>query len=490
MSIKLVRRKASQVQADLVAIGVVDGQELKGAVTEFGKDERDTITARARRLSFKGKVNSSMIVQLGDRDVALVGVGKGDTADSWRRAASSARNAATVSRAATFAFALDDAARPLDVLGPVVEGIGLTGYSYEKYKTRKSETSYGGPRAISVTSPSLSESGRAAETLAYAQEVCDAVFFARDLVNEMPTAKPPGYLASVARQIARGNGRLRCDVWQGERLRREKMNGIIAVSSGSKNSGALIKLVYKPRRRARARVALIGKGITFDSGGLSLKPAKSMETMKMDMSGAALVLAVMRALPALEPAVEVHGFVASAENMPGQNAQKPGDIIRYRNGVTAEVLNTDAEGRLVLADALCLAGEIEPDYIVDAATLTGACMVALGLRIGGIMGTDQALVDDLIAIGREAGEGLWQLPLVEDYAEEIRSPIADIKNIGGGYAGTIAAALFLRHFVGKNKWAHLDIAGPAWTDRALPYTPRGGTGFAIRTVLGWLDKIG
>ncbi|HYC54299.1 MAG TPA: leucyl aminopeptidase [Candidatus Binatia bacterium] len=490
MSIKLVRRKASQVQADLVAIGVVEGQELKGAVAGLAKEDRDAITARAKRIGFKGKVNSAMIVQLTGHDVALVGVGKGDTVDAWRRAASSARNAATVSRATTYAFALDDAARPLDVLAAVIEGTLLTGYTYEKYKTKKSETSYGGPRTITITSPSLSDTGRAVETLARTQEVCDAVCFARDLVNEIPTAKPPGHLAAVARQVARGSARLRCDVWQGERLRREKMNGIIAVSSGSRNSGALIKLIYKPRRRPRARVALIGKGITFDSGGLSLKPAKSMETMKMDMSGAALVLAVMRALPELDPAVEVHGFIASAENMPGQNAQKPGDIIRYRNGVTAEVLNTDAEGRLVLADALCLAGEIDPDYIVDAATLTGACMVALGLRIGGIMGTDQALVDDIIAVGKDAGEGLWQLPLVEDYAEEIRSSIADIKNIGGGYAGTIAAALFLRHFVGKNKWAHLDIAGPAWTDRALPYTPRGGTGFAIRTVLGWLDRIG
>jgi leucyl aminopeptidase len=268
------------------------------------------------------------------------------------------------------------------------------------------------------------------------------------------------------------------------------MNGILGVSAGSRNGGALIHLTYRPPRRAKARVAIVGKGITFDSGGLSLKPAKGMETMKMDMSGAAMVLGIMKALPALEPAVEVHGFVATAENMPGSGAQKPGDIIRFRNGKTAEVLNTDAEGRLVLADALCLAAELEPDCIIDAATLTGACVVALGPRVAGILGNDQKLIDKLVESGSRSGESIWQLPLYEDYEDDIKSTIADIRNIGGGYAGTISAALFLRHFVGKTKWAHLDIAGPAWTDRGLPYHPKGGTGFGIRTLLHYLDAIG
>jgi leucyl aminopeptidase len=279
-------------------------------------------------------------------------------------------------------------------------------------------------------------------------------------------------------------------VWQGEKLRREKMNGILGVSAGSRHGGALIKMVYKPARRSKATVAIVGKGITFDSGGLSLKPAKGMETMKMDMSGAAMVLGIMKALPALAPSVEVHGFVAAAENMTGSGAQKPGDVIRFRNGTSAEVLNTDAEGRLVLADALCLASELEPDCIIDAATLTGACMVALGPRIAGILGNDQALVDKLIACSGPTGETLWQLPLVDDYEDDIKSSVADIRNIGGGYAGTITAALFLRRFVGKARWAHLDIAGPAYTERALPYQPRGGTGFGIRTLLAYLDSIG
>ncbi len=267
------------------------------------------------------------------------------------------------------------------------------------------------------------------------------------------------------------------------------MNGILAVSAGSKQPGALIRMVYKPKGGAAAKVAVVGKGITFDSGGLSLKPGKSMETMKMDMAGAAAVLGLMKALPAWAPPVEVHGFIASAENMPSGSALRPGDVITYRNGTTAEVLNTDAEGRLVLADALCLASELEPDAIVDLATLTGACMVALGTKIAGIMGNDDEVVDALIGAGAKVDERLWRLPLAQEYAADIRSSVADIKNIGGGYAGTITAALFLERFVGKRPWAHLDIAGPAFDERGGVYGPRGGTGFGVRTLLAWIDAL-
>lgn len=209
----------------------------------------------------------------------------------------------------------------------------------------------------------------------------------------------------------------------------------------------------------------------------------------MDMAGAAAVLGLMKALPAWAPPVEVHGFIASAENMPSGSALRPGDVITYRNGTTAEVLNTDAEGRLVLADALCLASELEPDAIVDLATLTGACMVALGTKIAGIMGNDDEVVDALIGAGAKVDERLWRLPLAQEYAADIRSSVADIKNIGGGYAGTITAALFLERFVGKRPWAHLDIAGPAFDERGGVYGPRGGTGFGVRTLLAWIDAL-
>jgi leucyl aminopeptidase len=488
MTLKLARKKASEVSADLVAILVREGKETSGAVSRLPKAVHDAAIRRAKKLSYKGKPGSTLLVQADGHDLLLVGVGDGKSSESWRRAASSVRASAGATRATTVALALDDAEDAANVLAAVAEGFLLASYSYDKYRSSK-KSGYSGPKALTISSPALSDGTRTRAILEAAESTCEAVCFARDLINEIPSVKVPSHLAAAARTLTRGS-RVRCEIWQGEKLRREKMNGILGVSAGSRNGGALIHLTYKPARRAKATVAIVGKGITFDSGGLSLKPAKGMETMKMDMSGAAMVLGIMKALPTLAPSVEVHGFVAAAENMPGHAAQKPGDIIRFRNGKTAEVLNTDAEGRLVLADALCLATELEPDCIVDAATLTGACIVALGPRVAGILGNDQKLVDKLIECGRETGESLWQLPLVEDYEDDIKSGIADIRNIGGGYAGTISAALFLRHFVGKTKWAHLDIAGPAWTDRNLPYQPKGGTGFGIRALLAWLDAIG
>lgn len=488
MTLKIARRKASEGAADLVAIAVREGKETGGAVSKLPKAMHDTVVRRVKKLSFKGKQGATLLVQCDSHDLVLVGVGDGKSSESWRRAAASVRAASASTKAGTVAFAIDDADEPSDVLSAIVEGFRLASYSYEKYRTAK-ENGYKGPKTVTVSSPSLTDGSRSRAAVEIAEATCAAVTMARDLINEIPSVKVPSHLASVARTLARGS-RVRCEVWQGEKLRREKMNGILGVSAGSRNGGALIHLTYKPVRRAKAKIAIVGKGITFDSGGLSLKPAKGMETMKMDMSGAAMVLGIMKALPDLAPSVEVHGFVAAAENMPGQGAQKPGDIIRFRNGKTAEVLNTDAEGRLVLADALCLANELEPDCIIDAATLTGACIVALGPRVAGILGNDQKLVEKIIECGGATGEALWQLPLVEEYEDDIKSSIADIRNIGGGYAGTISAALFLRHFVGKTKWAHLDIAGPAWTDRALPYLPKGGTGFGIRTLLAYLDAIG
>jgi leucyl aminopeptidase len=487
MNVRVVKQKASEATGELVAIAVREGKETVGAVAGLPKAQHDAVVRRAKRYSYKGKAGSTLLVQVEGHDLLLVGVGEGKP-EQWRRAGAALRASAGTTRSGDVAFAIDAAEQPGEVLAPILEGALLAGYSFDKYRTKKSDA-YRGPKQLTLSAPSIADGARMRRQLETVQGVCAAVSLARDLVNEPPSAKAPAHLASVAKSLTRGR-MVRCEVWQGERLRREKMNGILGVSSGSRNGGALIKLVYTPPRRAKARVAIVGKGITFDSGGLSLKPAKSMETMKMDMSGAAMVLGLMKALPLVQPSVEVHGFIASAENMTGGGAQKPGDVIRFRNGTTAEVLNTDAEGRLVLADALCLATELEPDAIVDAATLTGACMVALGTRVAGVMGNDQRLIDKLIASGAETGETLWQLPLVEDYEEDIKSSVADIRNIGGGYAGTISAALFLRHFVGKTKWAHLDIAGPAWSERSTQYLPKGGTGFGIRLLLAYLDSIG
>jgi leucyl aminopeptidase len=238
-------------------------------------------------------------------------------------------------------------------------------------------------------------------------------------------------------------------------------------------------------------VVLVGKGITFDSGGLSLKTPEGMTTMKTDMSGAATVIAALSALSELSTRVRVTAIAMVTENMPGPSALKPGDVLRARNGKTIEVLNTDAEGRLVLSDGLSLAAELEPDAIIDVATLTGAQVVALGRSIGAIFATDDGLIEQLMAAGQVAGESLWPLPLPEDYAEHIDSEIADMKNTGRtGEAGSIAAAMLLSRFVGDVPWAHLDIAGPARAAEASGYLTKGGTGFGVRTLLGLLESLG
>jgi leucyl aminopeptidase len=320
-----------------------------------------------------------------------------------------------------------------------------------------------------------------------ALDLTPGVFLARDLVNEPPSITTARYLGEQAKRHCRGRG-LSVEVWGKKKIQAMNLAGLLAVNRGSVEEPRFIIIRYRPPGRAKKRVALIGKGITFDSGGLSLKTAKSMETMKLDMAGGAAIIGAMSKLPNLRPEIEVTGYIPTTDNLPSGSAQKPGDIIRYLNGKTVEVLNTDAEGRLILADGLALAAKEKPDCMINLATLTGACMVALGTEVAGIFGNHQPLVDNLVRCGREAGEKLWQLPLVKEYREEIKSSVADIKNIGGSYGGAITAALLLQEFVSDIPWAHLDIAGPAFAEKEMPACPKGGTGFGVRTLLKFLSS--
>jgi leucyl aminopeptidase len=323
------------------------------------------------------------------------------------------------------------------------------------------------------------------KVLILAQQVIPGVFLARDLINEPASVSTPTYLADHAAKILRSDG-IRGEIWGPAKIKAAKMAGLLAVARGSIEEPRFIKLIYTPTGKPKKKIALVGKGITFDSGGLSLKPPKSMETMKHDMSGGAAVLGVMSVISHLKPQVHVTGYVPATENLPSGTAQKPGDIIRYKNGKTVEVLNTDAEGRLILADALIQAVNDIPDVIIDLATLTGACVVALGSQIAGLFSNSQELSETLIRCGKEAGEQLWPLPLVREYKDDIKSTVADIKNTGSGNAGAIAAALFLQEFVGEVPWAHLDIAGPAFSEKDSSYVPKGGTGFGVRTLARYL----
>ena len=345
------------------------------------------------------------------------------------------------------------------------------------------------------TSPARSELSRVIFLGAGAEEVAkgaaygSATAFARDLINEPPSLLTPEVLAARAVGIANSGG-LASKVWDVDALREDGFEGILTVSRGSVHPPRLIRLDFEPSE-PKAKVALLGKGVTFDSGGLSLKDARNMETMKTDMSGAAAVLGAMSALPALQPNVHVIGLIPATENMPGGDAMKPGDVIHHYGGITSEVLNTDAEGRLILADVLSYASEQGVDAMVDVATLTGAIVVALGGKCTGLFTNNDPLALELQVASEQEGERLWRMPLLDDYAAELESEVADVKHIGGRGGSSILAALFLQKFVGKGiPWAHLDIAGTARSDSASDESPKGGTGVATRSLLAWIEARG
>jgi leucyl aminopeptidase len=373
-----------------------------------------------------------------------------------------------------------------DALTALVEGCELSTYKFDRYKSKKNEKDKGesrdGLKKLLIHGlPKLDP-----KTVAAAKEVCTATALARDLINTPGSDCSPDVVAATCKKVAQSAG-LKIDVWDKAKLKKMGAGGLIGVAQGSSFSPYLIRMVWKPKKKKSKVISIVGKGITFDSGGLSIKTAGGMEGMKMDMSGAAAVIATMQAIAILKPRVEVRAYIATAENAIGSAAMRPGDVLKAINGKTIEVLNTDAEGRLVLADALSLAEKDKCDVIIDMATLTGACVVALGLEYGGLFANDQKLSDQLIAAGAKCGERFWSMPLAPEYREHIKSNVADIKNTGtAGQAGSISAALFLKEFVSSTKWAHLDIAGPAGSDRDRGYIKKGGVGFGMRTLVRFI----
>ncbi len=473
----------SAARADLLVVPV-PSDDVRGPLRKLGRAAA-AVARRVRAADFRGRPDDAL-VHHGDRGaIMLAGTGGEADLDTWRRVGARARREAERGGARRVAIYLGRAIERRDVLAAVSEGFLLVGYRFDRYKIDR--------KASKVTSLVLVGEGAPKPALwkpvvADAAAVARLVFAARDLVNEPPSIATPSFIARHAERLAVETQGLKVEVWAGRRLEREGLAGLLAVARGTHEEPRFIQLTYAPRG-AKRRVALVGKGITFDSGGLSLKPAKSMETMKYDMAGAATVLSAVAAVARLGLPVAVTAYAPATENLPGGGAQKPGDVIKFMNGKTAEVLNTDAEGRLVLADALALAAKAKPDAIVDLATLTGAARVALGTSYAAILGNDQATIDALIAAGRSVGEPLWQLPLAKEYKDDIRSPVADVKNVGGGEAGTITAALFLEEFVGDAKWAHLDIAGPAFAEKDTSFGGRGATAFGVRLLVEWVRGL-
>ncbi len=312
-----------------------------------------------------------------------------------------------------------------------------------------------------------------------------AVNLARTLVNTPPAEKTPRRFADRAREVAKESG-MSVEVWDEATIREERFGGLLGVSAGSDEPPAFVVLEYKKGADAPT-LALVGKGVTFDSGGLSLKPSASMEDMKCDMTGAAVVLATLSAIARLKLPVNVRGYMVLTENMTGGKAMKLGDVLTMRNGKTVEVLNTDAEGRLILADALSFAVEAKPARILDLATLTGACVVALGTKVAGLFTNNDAFAASVAAASERSGERTWRLPLDDDYKEALKSQVADLKNVGGKWGGAITAARFLQEFVAETPWVHLDIAGPSWADTESPTRDSGGTGCFVRTLVALIE---
>jgi len=369
----------------------------------------------------------------------------------------------------------------------IAEGVWLGLYSFGKYQTKKEENRRA-LRSVTIMIPSRRQLGEAGAALDVARAVASGVRFARDLANEPGNVCIPAWLGEQAETLR--HDRLVVTVMDKKAIEDAGFRGLLAVNQGSSKEPRFILLNYSGGKKEAPPTALVGKGLTFDAGGISIKPSAQMDEMKFDMCGAAAVLGVFRAAIDLQLPVNLLGIIVSTENLLGASAYKPGDIITAYNGITIEVQNTDAEGRIILSDALAYAAGQDPAEIIDLATLTGACVIALGSQASGLLGNSDRLLDDLEVSARYSHDRVWRLPMFEEYQEQIKSEIADIKNIGGREAGTITAACFLSRFVDKAAWAHLDIAGTAWNMKGTDISAPGATGAGVRLLVDYLIRKG
>jgi leucyl aminopeptidase len=488
MQIELNFAPAHEIETEALAAVVFDKEKGEPVGPRAGQSE--PLTRLIRQLAESGEATGKLYEAaifhrpegLKARRLLLVGGGRRDRfgPPELRRAAGAAARFLRPKSISRFVFLPDATFGDRAATAAAVEGAIVGEFEADKYKTDKKEEKR--IDRLEVAGLDRALEAELTATVRRSQVLAEAQNFARELINEPSNRMTPTILAEKARAMAAEAG-LECEVLGPEQIEALKMGAFAGVARGSAEPPALIVLKYLPEGLSeRPQLGLIGKGITFDTGGISIKPAEGLEKMKYDMAGGASMIAVMRAIAQLKPAIRVIGIVPATENMPGGRAQKPGDIQVAMSGKTIEVINTDAEGRLVLADALHYAGTLGCTHLLDAATLTGAIAVALGGVNFGAFGNDQAFLDQLLAAARECGEKVWPMPLDDDYREQIRSQIADIQNVGGRYGGAVTAAMFLKEFVGDTPWIHLDIAGTAWVDDSKAYISKGASGVAIRSV--------
>lgn len=495
MRFDVVQRSLAEAECDVLVVNLFEGvKEATGATGAVDKALGGAISALIERENFEGKIGQvADLTPCGAVPAArviIVGLGKAEEFDmaKARRASSAAARRARDFKAKKVSTVLHgtgagsiDAATAAQAL---VEGAMLGTYEFNRHKT--GDVKPNTLEVVEICETDASKMDAIKSGMAKGEIIADAINLARDLTNEPGNFATPTYLATQAKAIAAETG-LECKVFGREEIKQMGMGLLYAVAQGSHEEPKFIVMKYtKPG--ATKTIAIVGKGLTFDAGGLNIKVGGGMDSMKDDMSGGGVVISAMKAIAALKPNVNVLGLVPATENLPGGGAVKPGDIITGLSGKTVEINNTDAEGRLILADGVAYAEREGVDEIIDLATLTGACVVALGRQIAGILGSDQGMVDKLIAAGAAGTDAHWQLPLLQEYDETLKSDVADMKN-APGEAGTITGAFFVKRHVEKTPWVHIDIAGPAYIEKDTPIGPKGGTGFGVYTLVNYMMQF-
>lgn len=491
MEIKTIIGEITGIKTGAVIVTHYEGVKApEGTTAAVDKKMDGAITTLISQGDIKGKLNEITLlhstVKLPASRVAVLGLGKKQdlNLNKLRAAIAEAcrylRNKDVANIASVIIGEGVNGIKADDAVQVMTEGAILGLYTFRRYITKEEN----GLTEIKELAIIGKEKQLMEKAIAKGKIIAEAANFARNMVNEPGNFMTPSQMAETAHQIARKYG-LKVEVFERDKMKELGMGGLLGVSQGSQQPAKFIILTYQGRKSKDIDIAIVGKGLTFDSGGISIKPAENMADMKDDMAGGASVLSTLMAIAQLKPAINVTAYVPATENLPSGTSLKPGDILKAMNGKTMEILNTDAEGRLVLADALSYAVKAGAKAIIDVATLTGACQIALGLITTGVFTNDQVLADKVIAAGKEVGEQAWQMPMFDDYKELIKSDIADIKNTGGRHGGAITAAKFLEEFVDKTPWVHLDLTGPL-SDKERGYIVKGASGVPVRTLINFV----
>jgi leucyl aminopeptidase len=478
-----------------LVVGSFESKKAEGLVKVIDKRLNGLISKLFKDKDFEGKLKQTRLIytqgKLPAERVLLIGLGKEKefTIEKLRQASGGSSRAVKDLGLKKFSTTLAQVkvknASVYDISKAVTEGAILSLYDFTSYRTEKREEI---KRVDEIALLIEKENREIKKGLDDGIKISEAVYLARDMINHPANTATPTYLSEQAKRIARKSG-IKCKILNKADMERLKMGALLAVARGSDEPPKFIIIEYNGGKKGEPPVLIAGKGLTFDSGGISIKPSEKMEEMKHDMAGGAAAICAIKAAADLKLPVNVVSLIPATENMPSGKADKPGDVVKAMSGKTIEVISTDAEGRMILADALTYGERYKPKAVIDLATLTGAVIIALGHHATGLLGNDKDLIEAIKKAGEKSGERVWELPLWEEYEEQNKSDIADVKNVGGRPAGTITAAAFLKKFAGKFKWAHLDIAGTVWEYNGKPYVPKGAVGVGVRLLVEYLKSV-